>query len=65
MTALSGEHVISIRDLSDADIALTLDTAASFEEVNERTIKKLPTLRGPAAPPARFKGRSISDVYHF
>ncbi|MDR3052387.1 MAG: aspartate carbamoyltransferase catalytic subunit [Coriobacteriales bacterium] len=46
MGALSCEHVLNIQDLSNADIMLVLDTARSFKEVNERTIKKLPTLRG-------------------
>lgn len=35
-----------MEDLSAEDIALVLDTAESFKEVNERRIKKLPTLRG-------------------
>ena len=46
MGALSCEHVIDIQDLSVDDIFIVLDTARSFKEVNERTIKKLPTLRG-------------------
>jgi aspartate carbamoyltransferase catalytic subunit len=37
---------MTMDDLSADDIALILDTAASFAEVNERRIKKLPTLRG-------------------
>ncbi|NTU71741.1 MAG: aspartate carbamoyltransferase catalytic subunit [Coriobacteriia bacterium] len=43
---LSTRHIIDIQDLSAEDIALILDTAESFKEVNERRIKKLPTLRG-------------------
>ncbi|MFA5843460.1 MAG: aspartate carbamoyltransferase catalytic subunit [Coriobacteriia bacterium] len=43
---LSSRHLISIRDLTPDDIQLVLDTAESFVEVNERRIKKLPTLRG-------------------
>lgn len=43
---LSTRNILSIRDLSLADVELVLDTARSFEEVNERAIKKLPTLRG-------------------
>ncbi|MBU4555602.1 MAG: aspartate carbamoyltransferase catalytic subunit [Actinobacteria bacterium] len=35
-----------MEDLTAEDIALVLDTAESFKEVNERRIKKLPTLRG-------------------
>ncbi len=46
MTALSSRHIISMDDLSADDITLILDTAESFAEVNERRIKKLPTLRG-------------------
>jgi len=44
--ALSCQHIISMADLSPEDITMILDTAESFKEVNERRIKKLPTLRG-------------------
>jgi len=43
---LSTRHVIDMTDLTPDDIGLVLDTAESFKEVNERRIKKLPTLRG-------------------
>lgn len=43
---LATEHIMTIEDLSADEIALILDTAESFKEVNERRIKKLPTLRG-------------------
>jgi aspartate carbamoyltransferase catalytic subunit len=43
---LSSRHILSIADLSADDIARVLETAESFAEVNERRIKKLPTLRG-------------------
>lgn len=46
MGALSSEHLINIQDLNKGDIFTVLDTARSFKEVNERSIKKLPTLRG-------------------
>ncbi len=46
MTAISCRHIISMDDLSAEDITTILDTAESFKEVNERRIKKLPTLRG-------------------
>lgn len=46
MSGLSCEHIMTMDDLSAEDIALVLDTAESFKEVNERRIKKLPTLRG-------------------
>lgn len=43
---LSSRHIMSVTDLTTDDIDHILDTAASFKEVNERRIKKLPTLRG-------------------
>ncbi len=43
---LSSRHVIDMTDLTADDVQLVLDTAESFKEVNERRIKKLPTLRG-------------------
>ncbi len=43
---LSTRHIIDMQDLTAEDIQLILDTAESFKEVNERRIKKLPTLRG-------------------
>jgi aspartate carbamoyltransferase catalytic subunit len=43
---LSTRHIIDVQDMSVDDINLILDTAESFKEVNERRIKKLPTLRG-------------------
>jgi aspartate carbamoyltransferase catalytic subunit len=35
-----------MKDLSAADICAILDSAASFKEISEREIKKVPTLRG-------------------
>jgi aspartate carbamoyltransferase catalytic subunit len=46
MGALSSEHLMNIQDITSEDIFTILDTARSFKEVNERSIKKLPTLRG-------------------
>ncbi len=43
---LSSPHIIDMDDLTRDDIVSVLDTAESFKEVNERRIKKLPTLRG-------------------
>jgi aspartate carbamoyltransferase catalytic subunit len=40
------ENLVSIRDLSRQQIDLVLDTAETFREISERTIKKVPTLRG-------------------
>ena len=40
------KDLLSIADLSPHEIQLILDTAASFSEVSQRPIKKVPTLRG-------------------
>ncbi len=40
------KHLLSIDELSSEDIMTVLHQARLFEEVNERPIKKLPTLRG-------------------
>lgn len=40
------KHLLSIDDLSREDIMTVLKQAATFEEVNERPIKKVPALRG-------------------
>jgi aspartate carbamoyltransferase catalytic subunit len=39
-------HLLSIADLDRADIERLLDTAAGFESVMQRDVKKVPTLRG-------------------
>lgn len=43
---LHHKHLIDIDEYSIEEITEILDTARSFKEVNDRTIKKLPTLRG-------------------
>ncbi len=43
---LSCKHIMTVSDMTTKDITTILDTAESFMEVNERRIKKLPTLRG-------------------
>ncbi len=43
---LSSRHILGTDDLTPDDIARILETAESFAAVNERRIKKLPTLRG-------------------
>lgn len=40
------KDLLDISDLSPADILRILDTAAHFQEINERAVKKVPTLRG-------------------
>ncbi len=43
---LDRKDLLTIKDLSLDEIGLILDTAASFKEVSEKDIKKVPTLRG-------------------
>lgn len=43
---LQGKDLLSIRDLSPEEILFLLDMTDSFREVNERDIKKVPSLRG-------------------
>ncbi len=43
---LSCRHIMQMSDMTPEDITSVLDTAESFREVNQRRIKKLPTLRG-------------------
>lgn len=44
--AFNHKHLIDIREYSADDIMLILETARNFKQVNERRIKKLPTLKG-------------------
>lgn len=44
--AFNHKHLIDIRDYSADDLMLLLQTADSFRSVNERRVKKVPTLRG-------------------
>src|SRR5687767_13198166 len=46
LTALRHKHLLGIADLSAEEIVLVLDTAEAMKEVGQRTIKKVPTLRG-------------------
>ena len=43
---LSSRSLRTIQDLSADDIMLVLELARRFREINERPIKKLPSLRG-------------------
>lgn len=45
MQQLSVKHLLGIKNLTEADIQLILDTAATFKEVINRPIKKVPSLR--------------------
>ncbi|TBV80324.1 MAG: aspartate carbamoyltransferase catalytic subunit [Desulfobulbaceae bacterium] len=42
----SRRHILGLADLSVDDIELILQTAESFKEISQRSIKKVPTLRG-------------------
>lgn len=44
--SLRGQNLLSLEDLSRDAIVEVLDTAESFVEVNRRTIKKVPALKG-------------------
>jgi len=43
---LATQHIMTMADLTPEEVTAILDTATSFAEVNQRRIKKLPTLRG-------------------
>lgn len=43
---LSSRHIMTMDDLTADEVTLILDTAESLAEVNQRRIKKVPTLRG-------------------
>lgn len=43
---LASKHLMTMDDVTSDEIVMILDTAESFAEVNQRRIKKLPTLRG-------------------
>ena len=40
------KHLIDIREYSEEDLTLLLDTAERFRAINERRIKKVPVLKG-------------------
>jgi aspartate carbamoyltransferase catalytic subunit len=44
--ALSKKDLLDIDGMTEDDIRLVLDTAESMREINQRAIKKVPTLRG-------------------
>lgn len=46
MSRLSSRHLLGLENTPQEDITAILDTADTFSEVLERTIKKVPTLRG-------------------
>jgi aspartate carbamoyltransferase catalytic subunit len=46
INSLRGENLLSLHDLSRDAVVEILDVAESFVEVNQRTIKKVPALKG-------------------
>ncbi len=46
MSHLTSRHLLGLEGVPKSDISLILDASESFREVLDRTIKKLPTLRG-------------------
>ncbi len=44
--AFDHKHLIDITEYSADDIMTILETAKTFKQVNERRIKKVPTLKG-------------------
>ncbi|HEV3187359.1 MAG TPA: aspartate carbamoyltransferase catalytic subunit [Acidimicrobiales bacterium] len=46
ITSLRGENLLSLHDVSRDAMVEVLDVAESFVEVNQRTIKKVPALKG-------------------
>ena len=44
--AFTQRHLLGLEGVSGEDIEAILDTAASFKEISDRDIKKVPTLRG-------------------
>lgn len=45
MSQLSTRHLLGIKDITETDIRLILETTANFKEVINRPIKKVPSLR--------------------
>ena len=46
VTGLRSRHLLGIADLTPDEITLILDTAVAMKEVGQRTVKKVPALRG-------------------
>ena len=44
--ALSSKDLLGLKGMTPDEISLILDTAASFKDVSERDIKKVPSMRG-------------------
>jgi aspartate carbamoyltransferase catalytic subunit len=51
----SRKHLLGLEELSPGEIRLILDTADSFKEVSNRSVKKVPALRGRVVVNAFFE----------
>jgi aspartate carbamoyltransferase catalytic subunit len=49
------KHLLSLEELSAAEICFVLDTASTFKEVSTRSVKKVPALRGRVMVNAFFE----------
>ncbi len=49
MNGLRSKHLLGLEGMAAEEITLILDTAASFKEISERPVKKVPALRGRTA----------------
>ncbi|GIW43422.1 MAG: aspartate carbamoyltransferase [Candidatus Binatia bacterium] len=58
----SRRHLLGLEDFSREEILFFLDTAASFKEISERDIKKVPTLRGKTVVGAFFEPSTRTRV---
>ncbi|MCX8072963.1 MAG: aspartate carbamoyltransferase catalytic subunit [Candidatus Binatia bacterium] len=55
-------HLLGLEGLTREEILFLLDTAASFKEISEREIKKVPTLRGKTVIGAFFEPSTRTRV---
>ena len=46
MSMVKSKHLLNIEDFTNDEILAVLENAKTFKEINDRPIKKLPTLRG-------------------
>ena len=45
MSIFSSRHLLGIKEISESDIQIILETAKEFKEVINRPIKKVPSMR--------------------
>ena len=57
-----GKDLLGLRGLTETDITKILDTASYFQAVNQRRIKKVPTLRGRTVVMAFFENSTRTKL---